>query len=67
MPPNSSAAMVISPPAMNRYQLNKLSRGKARSLAPIISGIMKLPIVAGIDGMRKNHTMITPCMVNRRL
>ena len=28
---------------MNRYQLSRLSRGKARSLAPIISGTRKLP------------------------
>jgi len=28
---------------------------------------MKLPIVTGIAGTRKNHTMITPCMVIMRL
>ena len=52
---------------MNRYQLARLSRGNARSRAPIISGSIKLPSVLGIDGIRKNHTMITPCMVNSRL
>ena len=39
-------------------------RGKARSFAPIIGGIRKLPSVAGIDGIRKKNTMITPCSVN---
>ena len=28
---------------------------------------MKLPSVLGIDGIRKNHTMMMPCMVNSRL
>ena len=56
-----------TPPSMNRYQLRRLSRGKARSRAPIISGTMKLPSVLGIEGIRKNHTMMMPCMVNRRL
>src|ERR1043166_7104507 len=55
------------PPSMNRYQLKRLRRGKARSRAPIIKGTMKLPSVLGIDGIRKNHTMMMPCMVNRRL
>ena len=36
-------------------------------LAPIISGIRKLPKVSGIDGIRKNQTMITPCSVKARL
>ena len=49
------------------YQLSRLSRGKARSRAPIISGIRKLPKVFGIDGIRKNQTMITPCSVKARL
>ena len=44
-----------------------MSRGKATSGAPIISGSMKFPIVAGIDGTRKNHTMMMPWIVNRRL
>ena len=42
-------------------------RGKARSLAPSISGIRKFPSVAGIEGMRKKNTMMTPCMVKTRL
>src|ERR1700743_3333542 len=41
---------------MVRYQLNRLSRGKATSGAPIISGNRKLPSVFGIDGTRENHT-----------
>ena len=28
---------------------------------------LKLPKVDGIDGMRKNHTMTMPCMLNSRL
>ncbi len=42
-------------------------RGKARSLAPIIIGTRKLPRVAGIDGMRKKNTIITPCIVKNLL
>ena len=49
------------------YQLARLSLGKARSLAPIISGIRKFPSTAGIDGMRKKKIIITPCMVNSLL
>ena len=56
--------MVNSAPVMKTYQLVRLSCGNARSLAPIISGIRKLPNVAGIDGIRKNHTITTPWMVN---
>ena len=52
---------------MNRYQLSRLMRGKARSRAPIISGTMKLPRVTGIAGTRKNQTMTTPCSVKARL
>ena len=39
-------------------------RGNARSFAPIMIGIRKLPSVAGIEGMRKKNTITTPCMVN---
>ncbi len=49
------------------YQLSRLSRGKARSRAPIISGSRKLPSTAGIDGIRKKKTITTPCIVNSRL
>ncbi len=42
-------------------------RGNARSFAPIMSGIRKFPRTAGMLGMRKKKTMITPCIVNRRL
>ena len=44
-----------------------MSLGKATSFAPIISGSRKLPIVVGIEGTRKNHTITVPCSVNRRL
>ncbi len=49
------------------YQLARFSFGKARSLAPIMSGTRKLPSVDGIDGIRKKNTMITPCIVNSLL
>jgi hypothetical protein len=55
------------PPATNTYQLSRLSFGKARSRAPIIIGTRKFPSTAGIDGIRKKNTMITPCIVKRRL
>jgi hypothetical protein len=49
------------------YQEIRFSFGKARSRAPIISGSRKFPKVFGMDGMRKNQTMITPCRVKARL
>ena len=49
------------------YQLSRLSFGKARSRAPIISGMRKLPSTAGIDGIRKKKTMMMPCMVKSLL
>ena len=52
---------------MNRYQLKRLSRGKARSLAPIIIGSKKLPSTVGITGTRKKNTMITPWIVKSLL
>ena len=45
----------------------RLSRGKARSFAPIMIGIRKLPSTAGIDGIRKKKTMTMPCMVKSLL
>ena len=55
-----------NPPIAVRYQEARLSLGKARSGAPIIIGSRKLPKVVGIDGTRKNHTMMMPCMENSR-
>src|ERR1022692_4362799 len=52
---------------MYRYQLSKLIRGNARSLAPTISGIRKLPKTAGTDGIRKKKIIEIPCMVNSLL
>ena len=49
------------------YQLARFSLGNARSFAPSIIGIRKLPSVVGIDGIRKNQTMMIPCMVNSLL
>ena len=56
-----------APAAMVRYQLNRLSRGNATSGAPIINGKRKLPNVLGIDGTRKNHTMMMPWNENSLL
>ena len=42
-------------------------RGKARSLAPIMSGMRKFPSTAGMDGIRKKKTITTPCMVKSLL
>jgi hypothetical protein len=61
------AATVKQPPKTKRYQLARLSLGNARSRAPIISGMTKFPIVVGTAGIRKNQTITTPWMVNRRL
>ena len=52
---------------MYRYQLKRLMRGKARSLAPIIIGSKKLPNTVGITGTRKKKTMITPWTVKSLL
>jgi hypothetical protein len=57
----------MAPPAMYRYQLARFRRGKARSRAPIIIGIRKLPSTEGIEGIRNSHTMITPWAVNSLL
>ena len=61
------ANSVQTAPMTNRYQLARLMRGKARSLAPIISGRQKLPSTVGTTGTRKKNTMTTPCMVNSLL
>ena len=47
---------------MYRYQLSRLMRGKARSLAPIISGTRKFPSTAGMEGIRKKK--IITCAVH---
>ena len=52
---------------MKMYQHSRFRMGKARSRAPIMSGIRKLPSTAGIDGIRKKKIMTTPWIVNRRL
>ena len=52
---------------MNTYQLSRLILGKARSFAPIISGMRKFPRVAGIDGIRKKKTITTPWPVKASL
>ena len=52
---------------MKMYQLARLSLGKARSRAPIIIGMRKLPSTAGIEGTRKKKIMMSPCMVKSLL
>ena len=49
------------------YHESRFNQGKARSRAPIMSGIRKLPSTAGIDGTRKKKIMTTPCIVKSRL
>ena len=63
----NNAYSVTAPPNKNRYQLVRLSLGNARSRAPIISGTRKLPSVVGMEGIRKNQTITTPCIVNSLL
>jgi hypothetical protein len=52
---------------MKTYQLARFSFGNARSLAPIIMGTRKFPSVFGMEGIRKNQTMMMPCMVKSLL
>ena len=52
---------------MKMYQLARFNFGNARSRAPIIMGTRKFPSTVGIEGIRKNHTIITPCIVNSLL
>jgi hypothetical protein len=66
-PPSSIAQSVKAAPRMKMYQLSRFNRGKATSFAPIISGTRKLPSTDGMEGIRKNQIMITPCMVNSLL
>src|SRR5262249_32572785 len=66
-PPLKIAQSVTAAPSMNKDQLARLRRGKARSRAPIISGTRKLPSTVGIEGIKKNQTMMTPCTVNSLL
>ncbi len=49
------------------YQLSRLIRGKARSLAPIMIGMRKFPSTAGTAGIRKKKIITWPCMVNSLL
>ena len=66
-PPSTSAASVNVPPARYRYQLSRLIFGNARSFAPIMIGIRKLPSVAGTDGTRNRKIMMMPCIVKNLL
>src|SRR5579864_724782 len=67
MPPNSTTHKIITDEIMNRYQLARLIRGKARSREPIIIGIRKFPSVVGIDGTRNHQTMRMPWTENALL
>ena len=66
-PPAAAAIRVNAPPRIKIYQLARLSRGNARSRAPIIIGTKKFPSTAGMDGIRKKKTIVTPCIVNNLL
>ena len=66
-PPATIAKTAKNAPNIKIYQLARLSRGKATSRAPIINGRRKFPSTVGTEGIRKNHTMITPCMVKSLL
>ena len=48
-----------APPITSRYQLSRLSLGKARSRAPIMIGRKKFPSTAGMDGIRKKKIIAT--------
>ena len=63
-PPWTTAHSEMRPPTTKRYQDSRLRRGKATSLAPIISGMRKLPRTPGMPGIMKKNTIITPCVVN---
>ena len=52
---------------MKMYQLSRFSRGNARSRAPIMIGTKKLPITAGIEGMRNMKIITMPCIVKSLL
>ena len=66
-PPMTIDTSANDAPMMYRYQLSRLILGNARSLAPTISGMRKLPSTAGTDGIRKKKTIVIPCMVNSLL
>ena len=66
-PPKIRTPIAIEPPIIKMYQESRFRMGKAKSRAPIMSGIRKLPSTAGIDGIRKKKIMTTPWIVNRRL
>ena len=46
---------------------DQVERGNAMSRAPIMIGIRKFPRTLGIEGIKKNQTMITPCKVKSLL
>ena len=62
-PPRKKEAFKRSPPKRNIQNVKAFKRGKATSLAPIISGIMKLKNAA-FNGIKNKKTIVVPCMVN---
>ena len=54
-------------PMIQRWKLNRLSRGNATSLAPSMIGSTKLPRDPGMLGMMTRNTMTAPCRVNMML
>ena len=59
-PPNISDENATAAPIIKIYQLARLSRGNATSLAPICIGIIKLPKKAGIPGITTIKTIMAP-------
>ena len=51
----------------NDQKLAMLSRGNAMSIAPIWSGMTKLPKPANAIGTMPKNTMMVPCMAPKTL
>jgi hypothetical protein len=58
------AAMKRRPPSMKTYQEARFNLGKARSRAPIMMGMRKLPSTAGMAATRKKKIMMIPWALN---
>ena len=59
--PRAARTSVSSAAGDEQIPAQQVEPRKGEVRAPIISGTRKLPSVVGIDGIRKNHTMTTPC------
>jgi len=58
------AMMKSRPPSMKTYQEARFNLGNAKSRAPIIKGIRKLPSTAGMAATRKKKIMMIPWALN---